>query len=125
MFIRNLKSCKKFIAGDSSVLRELLNARKGEFAFGYGLAHAVVKPKKATKPHKLKTSEVYYVLEGIGRMHINKEVSNVRPGDTIYIPPDRLQYIENIGKSDLVFLCIVDPAWRLQNEEVIGDNLSA
>ncbi len=125
MFIRNLKSCKKFIAGDSSVLRELLNARKGEFAFGYSLAHAVVKPKKATKPHKLKTSEVYYVLEGIGRMHINKEVSNVRPGDTIYIPPDRLQYIENIGKSDLVFLCIVDPAWRLQNEEVIGDNLSA
>lgn len=125
MFIKNLKSCDKFIAGDSSVLRELLNARKGKFALGYSLAHAVVKPKKATKPHKLKTSEVYYVLEGIGRMHINKETSNARPGDTIYIPPRSLQYIENTGKSNLIFLCIVDPAWCLQDEEVIGDDLLA
>ncbi|MFH1397169.1 MAG: cupin domain-containing protein [Candidatus Omnitrophota bacterium] len=119
MFIRNLKSCKKFIAGDSSVLRELLNARKGNFAFGYSLAYAVVGPKKATKPHKLKTSEVYYVLEGRGRMYINKESRGVHPGDTIYIPPRCLQYIENTGESDLVFLCIVDPAWCIEDEEII------
>jgi mannose-6-phosphate isomerase-like protein (cupin superfamily) len=123
MFIKNPKNCKKFVAGDSCVLRELLNARKGKFAFGYSLAHAVVKPKKTTKPHKLKTSEVYYVLGGIGRMHINKETRKVQSGDAIYIPPRSLQYIENIGKSDLIFLCIVDPAWRLRDEVVIGDNL--
>jgi len=28
------------------------------------------------------------------------------------------QYIENTGDSDLKFLCIVDPAWREENEEV-------
>ncbi|MBU0503469.1 MAG: cupin domain-containing protein [Candidatus Omnitrophota bacterium] len=125
MFIKNLKSCNKFVAGDGSILRELLNARKGKFFFRYSLAHAVVKHKKITKPHRLKTSEVYYILNGIGRMRIDKESKKVNPGDTIYIPPRSLQYIENIGKSNLVFLCIVDPAWCLQDEEVIGDGLSA
>jgi mannose-6-phosphate isomerase-like protein (cupin superfamily) len=120
MFIKNLKNCRKFIAGDSSVLREILNARKGDFSFGYSLAHAIVKPGKTTKPHKLKTSEVYYVLEGRGKMHIDKETGKVQAGDAIYIPPRCLQYIENTGKSDLIFLCIVDPAWCLLDEEIVG-----
>jgi mannose-6-phosphate isomerase-like protein (cupin superfamily) len=29
-----------------------------------------------------------------------------------------MQYIENTGVSVLKFLCIVDPAWRKEDEEV-------
>jgi mannose-6-phosphate isomerase-like protein (cupin superfamily) len=122
VFIKKLKDCKKFISGDKAVLRELLNARKGRFSFNYSLAHAIVKLKHKTRPHRLKTSEVYYILEGSGRMHIDAQSAKVTTGDTVYIPPKAVQYIENIGRTNLVFLCIVDPAWRIQDEEIIQGN---
>jgi len=119
MRITNLKNCPEFIAGDNCILRELLHAGKGDYAFRYSLAQAKVKSGKTTFAHKLKTSEVYYILKGRGRMCINNESAAVKRGDAIYIPPMASQYIQNTGKSDLVFLCIVDPAWRVQDEEVV------
>ena len=119
MLIRQLKDCPEFIAGDACHLRELLNARTDKRAYRYSLAHAVVKPGEKTKPHALKTSEVYYILEGNGRMHIGEESAEIAAGCAIDIPPHAVQWIENTGKSDLVFLCIVDPAWRSEDEAVL------
>lgn len=118
MFIKDLQDCEEFIAGDDSLLRELLHPDKADLAIRYSLAHAVVKPDSTSKPHKLKTSEVYYILEGEGIMHINGESERIRPGQAIYIPPDSRQYIRNTGRSELKFLCIVDPAWRHEDEDV-------
>jgi len=120
MFIKKLKDCSKFISGDNAILRELLHADKGNFKFRYSLAHAVVKPGKITTPHKLKTTEVYYIVKGSGLMHIDKKASKVTSGCVIYIPPRSTQYIKNTGKSNLEFLCIVDPAWRKEDEEIKG-----
>ena len=119
MFIKKLKDCPKFISGDKAILRELLHAEKGGFKFRYSLAHAIVKPGKVTTPHKLKTSEVYYILNGLGLMHIDQESARVSSGCAVYIRPRATQYIKNIGRSDLVFLCIVDPAWCREDEEII------
>lgn len=118
MFLRNLKDCAEFIAGDGSILRELLHPDKADLQLRYSLAHAVVKPGQTTRPHRLRTSEVYYILEGEGLMHLDAESAVVRPGQAVYIPPRSLQYIHNPGASDLVFLCMVDPAWRKVDEEV-------
>ena len=119
MLIRQLKDCPEFIAGDACHLRELLNARTDKRAYRYSLAHAIVKPGTKTKPHALRTSEVYYILEGRGRMHVEHEIAEVGPGVVIDIPPDAVQYIENTGKADLVFLCIVDPAWCAADEKIL------
>lgn len=119
IFIRKLKDCKEIIAGDACHLRELLNARSDKRAYRYSLAHAVIKPGQKTKPHSLKTSEVYYILEGQGSMTIGDESGKVSAGDVIDIPPHAVQYIENTGLADLVFLCIVDPAWRPEDEKVL------
>ena len=119
VFIRLLKDCSEFIAGDACHLRELLNAKTDHRAYRYSLAHAVVKAGTKTKPHALKTSEVYYILGGQGRMHVDQDVADVEPGVVIDIPPNAIQYIENTGKDDLVFLCIVDPAWCLGDEKVL------
>jgi len=121
MFIRRLGSCPEIIAGDRSILRELLHPEKNEVAGRYSLAHAVVKPGGRTVPHRLKGSEVYYILEGRGVMHIEGESAEVSPADTVHIPPGAVQFIENPGKEDLVFLCIVDPAWKSEDEEIIGE----
>ncbi len=118
MFIRKLEDCREFASGDSAVLREPLHPAKDNLAIRYSLAHAKVKPGHSTRPHRLKTSEVYYILEGKGIMYIDDESNPVRVGCTVYIPPKATQYIKNTGKSDLKFLCIVDPAWKIEDEEV-------
>ena len=118
MFIRQLQDCPEFIAGDNCTLREILHPDKEELALRYSLAHAVVKPGDTTWEHLLRTSEVYYIIEGDGIMHINGESAPVRQGSTVYIPPMAKQCITNSGKSDLKFICIVDPAWRKEDEEV-------
>ncbi len=118
MFIRELGDCEEFTAGDNCLLREILHPDKADLALRYSLAHAVVKPGQTTWKHRLRTSEVYYIIEGKGVMHIDREDAEVRPGSTVYIPPQATQCITNSGKKDLVFICIVDPAWRKEDEVV-------
>ncbi len=71
---RRYIDCDEFVAGDNSLLRELLHPSKANLAIRYSLAHAVVKPG---------------------------------------------QYILNTGSSELKFLCIVDPAWQREDEEIL------
>jgi mannose-6-phosphate isomerase-like protein (cupin superfamily) len=119
MHVKKLNNCEEFVAGDDTILREILHPDKEDLHLRYSLAHAVVKTGKRSYKHKLQTSEVYYILEGSGLMHIGDESQEVAPGDTVYIPPGSAQYIENKGSADLKFICIVDPAWRKRDEEVL------
>ena len=119
MFVRRLNDCEEFTAGDCSTLREILHPDKTDLAICYSLAHAKVAVGQTTTPHRLMTSEVYYILQGRGRMHIHEQVADLTVGDTVYIPPLTTQYIENTGDGDLIFLCIVDPAWRSEDEEIL------
>lgn len=119
MLVRHLKNCREFVAGDGSILRELLHPEKADLQISYSLAHAKVTPGQKTKPHKLKASEVYYIMAGRGLMHIDKESFEVNSQCAVYIPPHSTQYIENTGNSDLKFLCIVDPAWRKEDEQIV------
>ena len=119
MLVRDLDSCAEFVAGDGSLLRQLLHPGKLDVTCRYSLAHATVKAGRTTTPHRLATSEVYYILQGRGLMRIDGESQPVRPGHAVYIPPRSTQCIENTGDADLVFLCIVDPAWREEDEEIL------
>jgi mannose-6-phosphate isomerase-like protein (cupin superfamily) len=118
MFVQKLNSCEEFIAGDSTILRELLHPDKQPLALRYSLAHATLPVGETSQLHSLKTSEVYYILSGSGEMHIDDETQIVEPGDAVYIPPDARQFIRNSGNEPLVFICIVDPAWRKEDETV-------
>lgn len=118
MLVQNLKDCQEFIAGDNTILRELLHPDKQPVALRYSLAHATLPVGKTSQPHSLKTSEVYYILSGQGEMHIDDETQIVNSGDAVYIPPNTRQFIRNCGVEPLVFICIVDPAWRKEDETV-------
>ena len=119
MLIKTLNQCPEFTAGDESLLRELLHSDKEGLEIRYSLAHATVAPDKETRLHKLTASEVYYILKGEGEMSVDDEVATVRCGDAIYIPPHSTQKIRNTGEVDLQFVCIVDPAWQPQAEQVL------
>lgn len=120
MLIKTLQDCKEFIAGDNTMLREMLHPDKEDLKLRYSFAHAVLKPGETSLWHRLKTAyEVYYILEGQGIMFIDDELQKVSSGQTIYIPPNAQQRIRNTGTSDLKFICIVDPAWKKEDEEVL------
>jgi len=118
MLIKDINSIPEFTAGDDTILRVILHPDNEPLPIGYSLAHARVKPGKVSYPHTLKSTEVYYILEGEGQMHIDDESSGVVPGQAVFIPANSSQYIENTGNEDLVFLCIVNPAWRSEDEAV-------
>jgi mannose-6-phosphate isomerase-like protein (cupin superfamily) len=118
MLIRKLLDCPEFIAGDGTQLRELLHPDKQPLQLRYSLAHATVPVGQVSTPHALTTSEVYYILQGQGEMHIDDEAQTVEPGDAVYIPPNARQFIRNTGQEALVFICLVDPAWRKEDETV-------
>ena len=119
MFVRDVKDCREFLAGDATRLREILHPDKEALAIRYSLAHAALPPGAASRPHRLRTAEVYYILHGRGRMHIGADAREVGAGQTVYIPPGALQHIVNTGMTQLSFLCIVDPAWHAEDEEVL------
>jgi mannose-6-phosphate isomerase-like protein (cupin superfamily) len=121
MLLRRLQDRESINALDDTTVREILNPKHESqpLVLNYSLAHATLKPGEKSLPHKFhEASEVYYILKGRGLMHIDDETAEVLPGDTIYIPPKGVQWIENTGPENLEFLCIVDPAW-LPNAEVL------
>ena len=67
----------------------------------------------------MKSSEIYYVLEGSGILHINDELHYLEKDDSVYVPPNSKQFIENVGADDLKFLCIVEPAWKTSDEVLL------
>jgi mannose-6-phosphate isomerase-like protein (cupin superfamily) len=122
VLVKQLDDCEEIVALDDTILREILNPKHepANLKLGYSLAHAVVKPGASSSPHRFfEASEVYYILQGKGTMYVDDETADVRPGDTIYIPPRGVQHIENTGDSDLVFLCIVFPPWNPDAEELV------
>ncbi|NHI88991.1 MAG: cupin domain-containing protein [Candidatus Thorarchaeota archaeon] len=122
MLVKRLDELKKIIALDDTIVREILNPKHdpSPLHLGYSLAHAALPPTKTSLPHRfISASEVYYILKGEGIMHIDDETQIVGAGDTIYIPPKAVQSIENNGKTDLEFLCIVYPEWQPDAEELI------
>ena len=114
----DVNECPQMVAGDNTLLREVLHPTVHGMSIGYSLAHASLAPGERSLSHRLRGSEVYYLLQGTGRMHIESESSTVRAGQVVYVPPEATQFIENTGNHDLIFLCIVEPAWRPEDEEV-------
>ncbi len=119
MLIKNIQECNRFTAEDNTNICELLHPGREQIPLPYSIAHAILKPERASLPHRLKeSSEVYYILEGEGIMHIDSEEAEVMKGQAVYIPPGSWQYIQNSGNIDLEFLAIVYPFWREDDEEV-------
>ena len=85
----------------------------------YSLAQFTLEIGKKSKLHKMNSSEIYYILEGEGKLKTNNETYHVQKDDSVFIPPNTEQCIENTGSKDLKFLCIVEPAWKVADETIL------
>jgi mannose-6-phosphate isomerase-like protein (cupin superfamily) len=112
MDILNIERVPAFTTKDGSEIRELLAPRNSKIA-KQSLAEARLLPGRQTSPHyHALTEEIYYILEGTGRMQIGDEVCQVGPGDAIAIEPGAIHTIENVGNGTLKFLCCCAPAYE-------------
>jgi mannose-6-phosphate isomerase-like protein (cupin superfamily) len=112
MDIRNLNELAAFTTKDGSEIRELL-AYRNSIIRNQSLAEARVPVGGSTLEHyHMQTEEIYYITAGTGRMRIEKEIRDVKPGDAIAIPPGQKHKIWNTGKDTLRLLCCCAPAYE-------------
>jgi mannose-6-phosphate isomerase-like protein (cupin superfamily) len=70
--------------------------------------------------HHLLTEEIYYILQGRGRMTIGEEAREVSAGDAIFIPLERAHTLENTGHEPMRLLLVCGPAYSLV-DHLAGD----
>lgn len=118
MFVKKNQESPEFEAADKTILSELVNPLNDPINIGYSLAREQLNPGKASLPHRLTSSELYYILSGKGRLFADANFADLETGDSALVPANALQYIENISSEELVFLCIVEPYWRPETEKI-------
>jgi mannose-6-phosphate isomerase-like protein (cupin superfamily) len=112
MDIKNLNEVAPFTTKDGSEIRELL-AHRNSGIRNQSLAEARLPAGGSTQEHyHVKTEEIYYITHGTGRMRIEGEMHEVKPGDAIAILPGQKHKLWNMGKDTLRLLCCCAPAYE-------------
>ena len=112
MDIKNLSDMVPFITKDGSEIRELL-AHRNSAIRNQSLAEARIPAGGSTQEHYHPlVEEIYFITAGTGRMRIEGETREVKPGDAIAIPPGQRHKLWNTGAETLRLLCCCAPAYE-------------
>ena len=111
MMIQSLANQVPFTTKDGSTIRSILDLTNAPVQ-NQSLAEASLKLGQATDRHYHKVSEeIYFLLEGQGRMEIDGSERIVTPGDAILIPPGAWHQITATSEEPLRFLCCCAPPY--------------
>lgn len=116
--LKQLKAVESFVAGDKTVLKELLHPNNDAYPADVSLAFAQLAPGDASVHHALKSTEIYIGIQGEGVLYIDGVEYPLAAGTSILVPPHAEQWLQNTGEQSLDFYCIVSPAWS-EGEETI------
>lgn len=116
MITKKIEEIEAFTGLEGTQIRQIFSPIETNNAIRYSIAHCTINPGNSSKSHKLKTSEMYYIVQGNGIMHVGEEQKQIKQHEAIFVPPMTKQFLENNGDVDLVVLCIVDPAWKQEDE---------
>ncbi len=106
MKLVSLGRVEAFTTKDGSTIRELHHTEV------QSLAEATLEPDEATERHHHRlTEEIYFVIKGSGRMEVDGEEQQIRPGDAVLIPPGAWHTLVNNGTSELRILCCCAPPY--------------
>jgi mannose-6-phosphate isomerase-like protein (cupin superfamily) len=123
MEIKNLDEVAPFITKDGSEIRELLAYRNSAIR-SQSLAEARLPAGSSTQEHyHVQTEEIYYITHGTGRIRIDSETREVKPGDAVAIPPGHRHKLWNTGEETLRLLCCCAPAYE-HTDTVITETFS-
>ncbi len=98
-----------FYDADRAAIRELAGPANQTLQ-GLSVAEITIEAGQGTTVHHHgEIEEVYYILRGSGRMHLDGHSQEVGPGDTVIIRPGVRHELQNAGQSELVMLAICAP----------------
>ena len=105
------KNINAYTTQDGSEIRELMHPNTHGNK-SQSIAEAIVKPNEKTLLHKhIESEEIYFIMQGKGKMTLANKTIQVTTGDTICIMPGIKHNIENIGSENLKILCCCSPAY--------------
>src|SRR5512136_2385163 len=111
MEVKNLNDAAPFITVDGSEIRELL-AHRNSVIRNQSLAEARLPVGGSTQEHyHPKAEEIYYITHGRGRIRVEGELRDVRPGDAVAILPGQRHKLWNTGSEPLRLLCCCAPPY--------------
>ena len=116
MIVKKIEEIDAITGQEGTQIRQIFSPNETDDLIRYSIAHCTINPGKSSIPHTMKTSEMYYIMQGNGIIHVGEEQKQVKQNDVIFVPPMSKQFLENNGDIQLVALCIVDPAWRQEDE---------
>jgi len=116
MSLRKNSEIDSISGSEGTKIKQYFHPHNTLNGINYSLAQFTLEPGKKSKLHKISSSEIYYILEGNGNLKVNSYTYHLKKDDSVYVPPNSKQFIENTGKYDLKFLCIVEPAWKAEDE---------
>ena len=65
--------------------------------------------------HHIETEEIYYILQGTGRMTVGSEVRAVKAGDAVFISRGHTHTLENTGQMPMTILLVCGPAYSYED----------
>jgi mannose-6-phosphate isomerase-like protein (cupin superfamily) len=119
MLIKKSSEIESFQGNEGTEIKQYFHPHNTLNGISYSIAQFTLEPGKRSLNHKIKSSEIYYILEGEAILKIDQQLYQLGKDDSIYVPPMSEQLIENTGSINLRFLCIVDPAWKSEDEIIL------
>jgi len=116
MSVRKNSEIKSIQGDEGTKIKQYFHPHNTLNGINYSIAQFTLGPGKKSKLHKMSSSEIYYILEGSGDLKIDEDTHHIEKDDSAYVPPNSKQFIENTGTTNLKFLCIVEPAWKVEDE---------
>jgi mannose-6-phosphate isomerase-like protein (cupin superfamily) len=115
MLIVNRAAAKILKTPHGSEIRPLLD-RTNSPAHQCSLAEELLPPGHSVTPHHHEIiEEIYYIVEGEGRMRVGLEESPVGAGDAIYIPRGERHTLTNTGSAPMRIILVCGPAYFVED----------
>ncbi len=121
MHVDNFDEVEPFTTLDGSEIREIAG-RVSLPAAHQSLAEATVPTGGETTEHYHRvTEEIYLFTAGRGRLRVDGEERDVRPGDCVVLPPGAVHKVWNTGDEPLRLLCCCAPAYTHEDTVLTED----
>jgi len=119
MSLRKNLEIESIQGNEGTKIKQFFNPQNTQNKINYSIAQFTLKSGKKSIIHKIKSSEIYYILEGSGDLSIDENTFHLQKDDSVFVPPNSKQFIKNTGIVDLRFLCVVEPAWNAKDETLL------
>jgi mannose-6-phosphate isomerase-like protein (cupin superfamily) len=108
MIVRNLEhpevKATRYRAHEQGIAHMILDTRHLHTLMF--LAHASLAPGQKLLGHVDPMEEIYIIQTGRGRMQVDRDTGDVKPGDAIHIPAGEFHELTNTGDEEMTLLVV-------------------